>query len=77
MSELCRYLDVTYTPSLGHALTTILRWFDADSVHMPNGQGGQKYIVDLVDHLTSWVEACALQRLKADKIADFLFDMMC
>ncbi len=38
----------------------ILRWFDADSVHMPNGQGGQKYIVDLVDNLTGWVEACAL-----------------
>src|SRR5260370_20454234 len=55
----------------------ILRWFDADSVHMPNGRGGQKYIVDLVDNLTSWVEVCTLRRLKADKIADFLFDMMC
>ena len=35
----------------------ILRQFDADSVHMPNGRGGQKYVVDLVDNLTSWVEA--------------------
>src|SRR5260370_28694240 len=55
----------------------ILRRFDADSVHMPNGRGGQKYVVDLVDNLTGWVEAHALQRLKADKIADFLFDVMC
>src|SRR6266436_1220626 len=56
---------------------TILRWFDADSVHMLNGRGGQKYVVDLVNNLTSWVEAHTLQRLKADKIADFLFDVMC
>ncbi len=27
---------------------------------MPNGQGGQKYVVDLVDNLTGWVEAHAL-----------------
>src|SRR5258708_4445240 len=56
---------------------TILRQFDADSVHMPMGQGGQKYVMDLVDNLTGWVEARALQKLKADKIADFLFDVMC
>src|SRR5258708_31376413 len=55
----------------------ILRWFDADTVNMPNGQGGQKYIVDLVDNLTGWVEVRPLRRLKADKIADFLFDVMC
>ncbi len=55
----------------------ILRQFDADSVHMLNGRGGQKYVVDLVDNLTGWVEARTLQRLKADKIVDFLFDVMC
>ena len=37
-------------------IRTILRQFDADSVHMLNGRGGQKYVVDLVDNLTSWVE---------------------
>src|SRR5258708_5844500 len=36
-----------------------------------------QYVVDLVDNLTGWVEVHALQRLKADKIVDFLFDMMC
>ncbi len=36
---------------------TILRWFDADSVHMPARSRGFKYIVDLVDNLTGWVEA--------------------
>ena len=36
---------------------TVLRCFDADSIHMPIGSSGQRYIVDLVDNLTSWVEA--------------------
>ncbi len=70
----------TYQNTIPHQLQyirTILRQFDADSVHMPNGQGGQKYVVDLVDNLTGWVEVHALQRLKADKIVDFLFDVMC
>src|SRR5258706_6721336 len=58
-------------------IRTILRRFDADSVHMPNGRGGQKYVMDLVDNLTGWVEARPLRGLKADKIADFFFDVMC
>src|SRR5260370_37048871 len=33
--------------------------------------------MDLVDNLTSWVEVRPLRRLKADKIADFFFDVMC
>ena len=36
---------------------TILRRFDADSIHMPARSGGQKYIVDIIDNLTGWVEA--------------------
>src|SRR5260221_11754011 len=58
-------------------IRTILHRFDADSVHMPNGQGGQKYVMDLVDNLTGWVEVQPLRRLKANKIADFFFDVMC
>ena len=38
----------------------ILRCFDANTVHMPEGKGGYKYVVDLVDNLTGWVEAQAL-----------------
>src|SRR5258708_26662097 len=56
---------------------TILRRFDADSVHMPSGSGGLKYIVDLVDNLTRWVEARTLRKLRASSIADFLFEVMC
>ena len=56
---------------------TILRRFDADSVHMPTGSGGYKYVVDLVDNLTGWVEAKPLRRLKSAMIAQFLFDIMC
>src|SRR5258708_6828343 len=58
-------------------IRTILRHFDADSVHMPSGSGGQKYIVDLVDNLTGWVEAKGLRKLRASAIADFLFEVMC
>ena len=55
----------------------ILWHFGVDSMHMPMGKGGQRYIVNLVDNLTGWVEAQALRKLKASNIADFLFDMMC
>ena len=34
------------------------------------------YVVDLVDNLTGWVEAWALRKLKAEKVAEFLFDVM-
>ncbi len=56
---------------------TILRHFDVDSVHMPSGSGGQKYIVDLVDNLTGWVKAKGLHKLQALAITDFLFEVMC
>ena len=56
---------------------TILRRFDIDSVHMPMGKGGKKYVVDLVDNLTGWVEARALRKLKASNVAEFLFEVMC
>ena len=33
--------------------------------------------MDLVDNLTGWVEARMLRKLKADKIVDFLLNVMC
>ena len=39
---------------------SILRWFDADTVNMPKAKRGFKYLVDLVDNLTGWVEAKAI-----------------
>ncbi len=36
---------------------TILKHFDANSIHMPAGSGGWKYVVDIMDNLTGWVEA--------------------
>src|SRR5260370_30525546 len=56
---------------------TILQCFDADLVHMPKGLGDKRYVVDLVDNLTGWVEARALRKLKSSAIAKFLFDVMC
>ncbi len=55
----------------------ILRHFDADSVHMPARSGGWKYVVDIMDNLTGWVEAQALHKLRALAIAEFLFNIMC
>ncbi len=55
----------------------ILRHFDTDSIHMPARSGGQKYIVDIVDNLTGWVEAQVLHKLRALAIAEFLFNIMC
>src|SRR5258708_25801152 len=56
---------------------TILQHFDADSVHMPVGSRGQKFIVNLIDNLTRWVEVCVLRKLWSLAIVDFLFDVMC
>ena len=56
---------------------TILRWFNADSVHMPARSRGFRYIVDLVDNLMGWVEARALRKLRVTAITDFLFEVMC
>jgi len=44
---------------------------------MPARSGGQKYIVDIVDNLTGWVEAQVLHKLRALAIAESLFDVMC
>src|SRR5258708_6294321 len=44
---------------------------------MPSRSGSLKYIVDLVDNLTGWVKAHALQKLRVSSIADFLFEVMC
>ena len=43
---------------------------------MPEGKGGHKYVVDLVDNLTGWVKARALKKLKSECIAEFLFNVM-
>jgi len=48
-----------------------------DSVNMPKGKHGYKYIVDLVDNLTGFLEATKLRNIYADKVADFLFEVMC
>ena len=55
----------------------LLRQFNMDSVNMPLGKHTFKYMVDLVDNLTSFLEATKLHHLSSDKIAGFLFEVMC
>ena len=47
-------------------IQTILCEFGADTVHMPLGKNGFKYIVDLCDKFSGWLEAKALK--KADSL---------
>jgi hypothetical protein len=56
---------------------TILHEFGADTVHMPLGKGGYKYIVDLYNKFSGWVEAKVLRKATSLNIADFIFDVMC
>jgi transposase InsO family protein len=56
---------------------TLLRRFDVDTVNMPCGCGGFKFVVDLVDNLTGWIEAKVLKNIKSEAIAKFLFNVMC
>ena len=56
---------------------TILMHFDADTVDMPKGKWGYKYIVDLADNLTGWVEAKAIWKITSEAIAQFIFEVMC
>jgi hypothetical protein len=56
---------------------TILRKFNMDTVHMPTS-GGYKYIVDLRDDLSGWLEAKMLVKATSKNVAKFLFeDVMC
>jgi len=65
---------LTLSPTYVH---TILRKFNMDTVHMPTS-GGFKYIVDLRDDLSGWLEAKMLTRATSKNIAKFLFeDVMC
>ena len=55
---------------------TILREFAADTVHMPKGKGGYKYIIDLRDKFSGWVEAKMVKQASSTNVADFIFEVM-
>jgi hypothetical protein len=48
-----------------------------DSVNMPKGKHRYKYIVDLIDNLTGFLKATKLHNISSEKVADFLFNVMC
>jgi hypothetical protein len=65
---------ITLSPTY---VNTILRKFNMDTVHMPSS-GGFKYIVDLRDDLSGWLEAKMLRSATSKNVAKFLFeDVMC
>ena len=52
----------------------ILRRFDLDTVHMPDGFGGMKYLLQATDPAISWVEARAVRKPNSETWAKFLYE---
>jgi hypothetical protein len=55
---------------------TILREFAADVVHMPLGKRGLRYIVDMREKFSGWLEAKALRKASSKAIAEMIFEVM-
>ena len=55
---------------------TILREFATDTVHMPKGKNGYRYIIDLRDKFSCWVEAKMVKQATLVNVADFIFEVM-
>lgn len=53
---------------------TILRKIHLDTVHMPKGSGGYKYILHAHDDLSGWTEARAVRTCDSKVWARFLFE---
>ena len=52
----------------------ILRRFDLDTVHMPDGVGGMKFLLQATDPSISWVEVRAVRRASSEAWAKFLYE---
>ena len=52
----------------------ILRRFDLDTIHMPDGFGGMKYLLQATDPSMSWVEARAVRKPNSEAWAKFLYE---
>jgi len=52
----------------------ILRRFDLDTIHMPDGFGGMKFLLQATDPSISWVEARAVRRANSESWAKFLYE---
>jgi len=52
----------------------ILRCFDLDTIHMPDGIGGMKYLLQATDPAMSWVEARAARKPNSESWAKFLYE---
>ena len=52
----------------------ILKRFDLDTVHMPDGIGGMKFLLQATDPSISWVEARAVRRASSEAWAKFLYE---
>jgi hypothetical protein len=58
--------------------STILRRFDLDTVHMPDGYGGKKFLLQAIEPGISWPEARASRKNDSASWAKFLYeDIIC
>ena len=54
--------------------TGILRRFDLDTIHMPDGFGGHKFLLQATDPAMSWVEARSVPKNSSENWAKFLYE---
>jgi len=54
--------------------TGILRRFDLNTIHMPDGFGGHKFLLQATDPTMSWVEACSVPKALSENWAKFLYE---
>ena len=59
-----------------NSLTALRTIFAADVVHMCLGKHGLRYIVDLHDKFSGWLEAKALRKAVSKAIAEMIFEVM-
>ena len=64
-------LIVAFSPTWSSG---ILRRFDLDTIHMPDGIGGMKFLLQATDPSISWVEARAVRRASSEAWAKFLYE---
>jgi len=62
---------ITFSPTWSSG---ILRRFDLDTVHMPDGISGMKFLLQATDPSISWVEVQAARHTSSEAWAKFLYE---
>ncbi|KAF9800793.1 hypothetical protein IEO21_10293 [Rhodonia placenta] len=69
-SRLLQPLSITISPS-------ILRRFVLDTIHMPQGSNGHRYLLHASDDVSRWPEAVSSRKNNAETWAKFIWKVLC